>query len=66
MFSQRPPLLSKLSECPPYFLIGGAKRLLGAVGGTFKTFLFDDSCALLNGRPLGLRSNHRRQIKTVV
>ena len=26
----------------------------------------ENSCALLKGRPLGLRSNHRRQIKTVV
>ena len=38
MFSQRPPLLRKLSKGPLYFLIRGAKRLLRALGGALTAF----------------------------
>jgi hypothetical protein len=38
VFSQHPPLLSKLSKCLTYSLIRGAKRLLSALGGTLTAF----------------------------
>jgi hypothetical protein len=38
VFSQHPPLLSKLSKCLTYFLIRGAKRLFCALGSTLTTF----------------------------
>jgi hypothetical protein len=38
VFSQHPPLLSKLSKCLTYFLIRGAKRLFSALGSTLTAF----------------------------
>jgi hypothetical protein len=46
-------LFSELSECPLYFLIRGAKRLLRALGGTLTTFFSPKIHAhLLKGWPL--------------
>jgi hypothetical protein len=38
VFSQHPPLFGELSECPTYFLIKGAKRLLRAIGSALTAF----------------------------